>query len=103
MREMPGLGVPALVIQAAGAEHFKACRGAELQLVQLVPAARPAWRSARDTAWRTDRLTITSNHSKANALMGALKGICDFLKKSRHSAQPFVVEKRWRLLIPTLA
>lgn len=39
---MLGNGVPTLVIDTAGSERFKACRGAELRPVQVVPGARPA-------------------------------------------------------------
>lgn len=45
------------------------------------------------------KLTITSNHGKASAVMRTLSGISDLLKEFRKGAEQFAQDERWRLLL----
>ncbi len=45
------------------------------------------------------KLTMTSNHGKAGAVMPTLSGISDLLKEFRKSAEQFAQGERWRLLL----
>ena len=45
------------------------------------------------------KLTMTSSHGKAGAVMRTLSGMSDLLKEFRKSAEQFAQDERWRLLL----
>ena len=48
---------------------------------------------------RQSKLTITSNHGKADSAMQALSGISDLVREFRKGAEQFALDERWRLLL----